>query len=93
MTCNDGFPFEANKAYFVRLVTYHVIGEVERVVGDFVLFKEGTMAWVADSGRFTQAINDGNLSEVEPVSVVGGFNLAAVVDFYEWRHPLPRTQK
>lgn len=86
-------PFEVGKAYFFRTVTYHVVGRVARIVGNFVEFDEKTMSWVADSGRFTQAINDGNLDEVEPIDVLGGVSLGAIVDYFEWKHELPRTQK
>ena len=86
-------PFEVGKAYFIRTVTYHIVGRVARIVGNFVEFDENTISWVADSGRFTQAINDGNLDDVEPIDVLGGVSLGAIVDYFEWKHELPRTQK
>jgi hypothetical protein len=50
-------------------------------------------AWVADSGRFTEAINDGILNEVEPVKVPTIVNIETISDAFPWTHKLPRTQK
>jgi len=86
-------PFKIGQKYFIRTVTYHLIGEVECILGQFLIFKKGTVSWVADSGRFMQAINDGLLKEVEPVKVIAGVNIDSIVDYYEWAHALPREQK
>ena len=51
--------------YYFRTVTFHLTGEVKKIVGRFVFLKNA--AWIADSGRFMGAIKDGTLSEVEPV--------------------------
>ena len=93
-TMNEtNMPFEVGKKYFVRTATYHVVGEIEKVVGNFIVWKEDTISWIADSGRFMQAINDGNLDEVEPVKVSGGTNILGIIDYFEWTHELPRSQK
>ena len=76
--------------WFFRTVTYHCVGRVIGRVGDFLEMEEGS--WVADSGRFMQAIRSGELSEVEPV---GRYfvNLKTVCDFFPWDHALPKVQK
>ena len=76
--------------YYFRTVTYHQVGEVKKIVGRFAFLKNAS--WVADSGRFMQAIKDGTLSEVEPVGDAF-INLDTVVDFFPWKHSLPRDQK
>ena len=85
-------PFVIGKSYFIRTVTYHLVGTVTSCVGQFILLKDA--AWVADSGRFTQALRDGTLNEVEPIpdgeAIV---NLGAVTDAFIWAHTLPLTQK
>lgn len=86
-------PFEEGKSYFIRTVTYHCVGEVEKVTGNFIEFKEDTFTWVADSGRFMGAINNGTLDETEPVDGKAGLNTASIVDYFEWKHKLPRKQK
>lgn len=83
-------PFEAGEAYFIRTVTYHLVGRVRHVLRDFLVLEDA--AWVADSGRFMQAIKDGALNEVEPVGVAF-VNLGSITDAFPWRHTLPTGQK
>lgn len=79
------------KKLFIRTVTYHLVGEVVKVIGN--LFELKNASWVADSGRFTQAIDDGELSEVEPVKVPVFVNINSVTDMFIWAHKLPKEQK
>ena len=75
--------------FYFRTVTYHTVGEVKKIVGRFAQLKDAS--WVADSGRFMNAIKDGTLSEVEPVG--NAFvNIDTVVDFFPWVHKLPKEQ-
>ena len=53
------------KKLFLRTVTYHILGKVERVIGKLLCLSNAS--WVADSGRFMNAIKQGTLDEVEPV--------------------------
>ena len=76
--------------WFFRTVTYHMVGEVKKIVGRFAFMKNAS--WVADSGRFMNAIKDGTLSEVEPVGDAF-INLDTVVDFFPFKHKLPTEQK
>jgi len=78
------------KNIFVRTITYHLVGKVEKIVGDFVFLSDAS--WIADSGRFMQFVEDGKLNEVEPVGN-WFFNLQTVVDGCVWRHPLPDKQQ
>lgn len=78
------------KKFFIRTVTYHMVGKVEKRMGAFIQLSDAS--WVADSGRFSNAIKDGTLSEVEPVGTAW-VNLSTVVDFFIWNHPLPKEQK
>ena len=50
-------------------------------------------AWIADTGRFYNALKDGTLSEVEPFIGPVSINRGSIVDVTEWKHALPRTQK
>lgn len=76
--------------YYFRTVTYHLTGEVKKIVGRFAYLKNA--AWIADSGRFMGAIKDGTLNEVEPVGDAF-VNLDTVTDFFPWKHKLPTEQK
>ena len=76
--------------YFFRTVTYHLVGKVESVFGNFLYLKNAS--WVADSGRFMNAIKEGKLNEVEPVGDAY-INMSTVTDFFPWKHSLPKEQK
>lgn len=86
---NDS-PFLVGKSYFVRTVTYHMVGRIEACIGKFLIL--GDASWVADSGRFMQAIKEGSLSEVEPVGRAF-VNMDSIVDAFPWVHSLPDEQK
>ena len=75
---------------FIRTVTYHMTGKVVKRMGAFIQLEDA--AWIADSGRFSDAIKNGELSEVEPVGTMW-VNLQSIVDFFPWRHKLPTDQK
>ena len=78
------------KKIFVRTVTYHLVGEVVKIVGKLVFLKKAS--WVVASGRFMQFIKDGEIEEYEEVGD-WFFNLDTVVDGCEWKHNLPEGQK
>lgn len=75
---------------FIRTVTYHMTGKVVKRMGAFIQLE--TAAWIADSGRFSDALKTGKLNEVEPVGTMW-VNLSSVVDFFPWKHKLPEEQK
>ena len=75
--------------FFFRTVTYHSIGKVVKQIGDFLQLEDAS--WVADSGRFMNAIKEGILSEVEPTGTAY-INIKSIVDFFPWKHKLPKEQ-
>ena len=84
-------PFEVGEKYFIRTVTYFATGKVKKITGDFLELEDA--AWIADTGRFRQAIMDGVLNEVEPVEVPMFINMASITDAFVWKNKLPREQK
>ena len=76
--------------YFFRTVTYHLTGRVKKVIGNILELEDA--AWIADSGRFNEAIKHGKLSEVEPVGQAY-INIQSVTDFFPWKHKLPNQVK
>ena len=84
-------PFVVGDVLFVRTLTHHFTGRVIRVHGNYLLLHEG--AWIADDGRFQQAIDEGTLEEIEPVKEPFWVNMESCVDVHYWRHALPREQK
>ena len=63
---NHESPFSIGESLFIRTVTYHLTGKVVgiKVIAGTAFLVLEQAAWIADSGRFTQAINNGTLSEV-----------------------------
>lgn len=78
------------QAFFFRTVTYHLTGRVKKIIGNILELEQA--AWIADSGRFMQAIKEGKLNEVEPVGRAF-ININSVTDFFPWKHKLPTDQK
>jgi len=75
--------------FYFRTVTYHLTGRVKKVIGSILELENA--AWVADSGRFMNAIKEGKLNEVEPVGRAY-VNMDSVTDFFPWKHKLPEKQ-
>ena len=75
---------------FIRTVTYHLVGKIEKMLGHFFQLKDAS--WVADSGRFMNAIKEGKLDEVEPVGDAF-VNINSITDMFPWKHKLPNQQK
>jgi hypothetical protein len=58
------FPYEIGRNYFIRTVTHYYTGRLIWV-GDKELLLEN-VSWVADTGRFSNALKQGVFNEVEP---------------------------
>ena len=71
--------------------TLGLTGKVKEITEEEFILENAS--WIADSGRFMNAINDGELDEVEPVNSNVGIMKESIVDFCEWNHDLPRKQK
>jgi hypothetical protein len=78
------------KSFYFRTVTYHQVGRVVKIIGNLIQLEEAS--WVADSGRFMDAIKNGTLDEVEPVGTFF-ININALSDMCPWNHTLPKEQK
>jgi len=77
---------------FIRTVTHYYTGKIGAVTKHSVVLTDA--AWVADTGRFGEALATGVLFEVEPypdgpVDVM----LGGIIDVCEWSHALPRKVK
>ena len=58
-------PWEIGRKYFIRTVTMHLTGELIAVGPQELVLKNA--AWIADSGRFNEALRDiKKCNEVEP---------------------------
>ncbi len=88
---NESIFFEIGKSYFIRTVTMHLIGKLKNIKDKEIILEHAV--WVADSGRFHNALKDGTLNEVEPFVSDVLLNKECIVDACEWLHKIPTEQK
>ncbi len=85
-------PFEIGGKYLIRTVTHIQTGRVVSVGGSELVLEDA--AWIADTGRFSGALNTADFSEVEPfpegAKVIVG--RGAIIDACQIPS-LPRSQK
>ena len=87
----SGNPFEINTQYLIRTVTHIQTGKCTIKRGDFVFLTNS--AWIADTGRFHDCLTKGTFSEVEPYPNGVWVNITTIIDFVEFGHSLPVSQK
>jgi len=63
-TSTDDSHWEIGKAYMIRTVTMIESGRLVAVTPHELVLEEA--AWIADTGRFTEAVAKAEFSEVEP---------------------------
>lgn len=84
-------PYEIGKNYLIRTVTMIDTGRVVEVTSQEIVLEDA--AWIADTGRFADALKSADFYEVEPFPdgrvIVGR---GAVVDAVQISS-LPRRQK
>lgn len=94
--CDDANPYRPwviGANYFIRTVTYHYTGKLVAVYPTELVLIDA--AWIADDGRFMQAVKSGTFNEVEPfpdgANVIVG--RGSIIDAVEIPFVLPRVQK
>ena len=90
-TSGDNSHWKIGSNYLIRTVTMIQVGRLELVTEKELVLSSA--AWIADTGRFYNALRDGTLSEIEPFPndiIVGR---GSIIDATEWTHELPKEQK
>ena len=91
MSNNTSHSMKVGTSYLIRTVTYFYTGRLVSVTDSDIVLEEA--AWIADTGRFSDALKLGSLSEIEPYPNAVIVSRASIVDLSEWTHRLPREQK
>lgn len=90
---DSSHPYKVGKNYFIRTVTHHFTGRLIKVTAKELVLEDA--AWIADDGRFHEALKSGTLNEIEPfpdnAEVIVG--RGSLIDAVEWAHKLPRSAK
>lgn len=83
--------WEPGVSYFIRTVTHYLVGQLISIdEHELVLDKA---AWIADTGRYSDAIKSGSFSEVEPYVGQVAVGRGAIVDATEYPFQLPLERK
>lgn len=88
---HDDSPWEVGTSYLIRTVTMTLTGRLVRVTPKELVLEDA--AWIADTGRFHNALSTGSLAEVEPFESPVIVGRGAVIDATKWSHALPRSQR
>lgn len=84
-------PLRVGASVFVRCVTHYYTGRIVALTSTEIVLTDA--AWIADTGRFGEALKTGQLNEIEPYADAVSIGRGSVVDVTLWRHALPRSAK
>jgi hypothetical protein len=84
-------PIRVGNSVLIRSVTHYYTGKIVLVSRDEIVLTEA--AWIADTGRFSEAFKTGVFSEIEPYPSAVTVGRGAVCDVTDWPHSLPREVK
>lgn len=83
--------WKIGQAYFIRTVTNYLTGRLVALTSQELVLEEA--AWIADTGRFSNALKSGQFSEIEPFNGTVIVGRGSIVDAQEWFLILPKEQK
>lgn len=89
---SETFPYIVGKLYFIRTVTFYYIGRLIAMTPIELVLDQ--CSWVADTGRFSDALKNGTVNENEPFPdgpvIIGR---SVVIDAHIWTGTAMRSQK
>ena len=83
-------PFKVGEKYFIRTVTHAHSGKVKYSSGQFLVLENA--AWIADTGRFYDAIKNTEFDEIEPFTNDLILNMESIIDATIISGSLPEEQ-
>lgn len=83
--------FKKGQNVLIRAVTFHYIGTIQDIDESFITLYPA--CWLANSGRFGNALRTGELSEYEEMPDGVLVKQSAIVDATPWRHDVPTGDK
>lgn len=83
--------WEIGKNYLIRTVTTYQLGTLINITEKELVLANAS--WIADTGRFSEALKTGSLKEIEIFIMPIIISRGAVVDATEWIHSLPKETK
>lgn len=86
---NDHWTIGSN--YLIRTVTMYQTGKLVKVTDKELVLDDA--AWIADTGRFSDALKKCELAEVEPFWGQAIIGRGAIIDAVVWNGKLPDSQK
>ena len=90
-TISAKYDGELPPVVFVRTVTMHYVGRIVDDAAGYLVLADAS--WVADSGRFGEALATGTLAETEKFPDPVFINPDTIVDVTAWNHPLPKVSQ
>ena len=86
-TKNVQSPLRVGNAVIIRTVTLYHTGRIVALTKEEIVLVDA--AWIADTGRWHEALKTGKLIEVEPFPGPVSVNRGAVIDVADWTQALP----
>ena len=76
---------------FIMTVTFFYIGKIKSVTDKFITLEKAT--WIAETGRLTEFLKNGNYNEGEVLLNDLDINLDSIVASTKYLHSLPTKSK
>lgn len=83
--------WDLGKNYLIRTVTMIQLGTLKRITDKELVLSDA--CWVADTGRFNEALEKGTLKEVEMFQTDVIVGRGSIIDATEWLTALPKKTK
>lgn len=84
-------PIRVGNPVLIRTVTQYHVGRIELITKDEIVLSDAS--WIADTGRFSTALQTGTVNESEPFSGPVSVSRGSIVDVVSWSHPIPISLK